>query len=1659
MVFSVFSIAGVSVLTASAAETPNVFNGGGVKVIFTTDQNATETNVDFIDTSSGTYYLKLINNSSQNVTSYSIKDEYQILTLVSGSNSTLAKNGGVAIYKINATNNITETTGANLYDTTARYDTGLNYIYWNIGDVYDFTVTYTLENVYYLSNGTRTQATFTQPAYIGAWNTSDDPKNLTWESSQNAITRATEGIDRDSERVISIKNKNGNVDVGIGFEVAQDSKSIIYQTQLNESGHGSREHQSVSTVIQMFVDTTDLGERPSWGDIEFRMTIKNWANTRRSGLKTYDLDAVLNRSSDSKAGWFALGSNAVDTSKPFSLALTNVMTSWSKTTGSVEVTAGGDRLGVYGNGQLNTTAKRVFGDNEGSIPKQSTRYFAFVGDIFTTDANNTQYRWQTDSYTIGDTLFELTGNDGGYEIFVPNGDSNAKDGFFDVDIYFYVFDKINLHNLVQEVESAGLLSGRYNSGKWNTYVEALKKATSILAAQKTDQYLVNDAYTNLKNAYDDLEKEGNVINKVVEVTHSLYSGDRATSLSSVVEYVLVNKGDSYTPALYSGYANQYNKHDIPTAYTDTSSNLGTLGKVTLNYWNINYRPIQEAIAAIDHILNSDHYQDLDTDNYPGAYRAKLTEYKNTLAGYMSEPVNQPLYDSTVTATINAAKALYEDPDKANHHKKVTLTYDLNYNGIGDAPTVNGTQYSDTFDVSVLYDEAYTVITKDKVSRTAYTFKGWYTAPEGGEEVSAALNLKADTTVYAQWDPIIYTITIVLRDGQFKDPAQKTEINYTIESRITIPNPVKEGWTFKGWEVTPAKGTTWKDNSWSEDKKTLEDEDENDSTSHTFSGKYGNITLTAQWGINEYTVTFDFNETNLAFVEGEFDRVDDFEVTYNNTIPKDQFPEDPTVKGYKFLGWFTDETDPDTEYKNDPITDDTTLYAHWEALPYTISYSIDGISQSPVAYTIEDHKNIADPTKVGYDFAGWKITEVDEDNNWGAVDSVITSLTDTYKHYGNVTLEAQWTPETYTVTFNPNGGVLSGNATATVEYNAILENVPSVDRTGYTFAGWWTEAENGEQVNTADPWSIDPESGKEITLYAHWNPIPYTATFITTIGTIADSGKKTYIKDYDITTTGEFFPTVTKTLDDGAYTFMGWSTEGNESDGGNWAAKIYKENELYKEGDPIPANSYGNVIFTAVWEANHTHTYTDWVSDNNGKHYKQCECGEKTDAVDCVYDEIVVAATCTEAGYTTYKCQVCQYEDMTRRTPGDPATGHKCDETTLDKARSVAPDCLNGGYNVYKCPQCGQDVYETLEALGHSWGEYKEVSVADCTHIGIEQRECARCHEIDEREIPVKGHTYLPENAVVIEPTCTERGYTTNSCILCGEARITDEKQPLGHVYEYTTVDATCTTDGYTEAYCLICQHTEKQNIVKALGHDYYVTVVEPTCTSGGYTEHFCTRCYDTYRDEPTKALGHDYVLITVSPSCTEQGYDSYECSRCHIGYKENYTKPTGHNFIKVGEIPATGTRNGYIVYECENCHIQYQEIIYIGGKALVCATLKDYNGRPVQLAEITATNMITGETFGIMTDLNGYFTYVFPEGTWRLDIHKDLYRDEVCYLEVAGGLVNGQDGKEFELPILVLNDCDCLCHQTSIWAKLFRVIYKLLKLFKPDIQCCYDSTI
>ena len=309
---------------------------------------------------------------------------------------------------------------------------------------------------------------------------------------------------------------------------------------------------------------------------------------------------------------------------------------------------------------------------------------------------------------------------------------------------------------------------------------------------------------------------------------------------------------------------------------------------------------------------------------------------------------------------------------------------------------------------------------------------------------------------------------------------------------------------------------------------------------------------------------------------------------------------------------------------------------------------------------------------------------------------------------------------------------------------------------------------------------------------------------------------------------------------------------------------------------------------------------------------------------------IIAPTCTQKGYTIYKCTGC----------GDSYNGDYTEAKGHDyESKIVKPTCTAQGYTRYTCKTCGNTYTDNfLEAEGHKYGEWTTVKEPTCVDLGKDERTCSVCSYVDERDTDALGHSYKD---TVIDPSCMERGNTVHECERCGYTYTDSYTEPTGHDYgEWVDLTKpTCTASGVMQRKCADCPQTETK-IVSPLGHDYKAELVEPTCLEQGYTTHICSRCGAGYNDTFVPPLGHDYEETEVAPTCTEEGYRGKKCRRCEDAIKTEILKAVGHKFTDSYFI-ATCEEEGYTLHTCLSCGNEYKDNI-------VAATGHDYETEVVR---------------------------------------------------------------------------------------------------------------
>ena len=508
------------------------------------------------------------------------------------------------------------------------------------------------------------------------------------------------------------------------------------------------------------------------------------------------------------------------------------------------------------------------------------------------------------------------------------------------------------------------------------------------------------------------------------VTLDLGGGTLGNSSEDI--QIIVKNGESFTAPATEGLPRPDGiSEDAQLYWTDENGNC--------------YKPGDTVPADVSMLSITGDYEVI---YLPGTYGtgSAVTDMKphNNILTLRGALFTRAGYTQVGWATVDGGEKVYDFEDIYTKNEALTLY-----------PVWNTNKYTITFDTNggseiapITQDYGTQIAAPANPTRKGYTFKGW------DKEIPETMPAE-NITVKAQWEINQYTITFDTNGGSEIAP-----ITQDYGTEITAPdNPTRKGYTFKGWDK--------------EIPKTMPAE---------------NITLKAQWEINQYTITFDTNGgSEIAPITQDYGT----EITA---------PANPTRKGYTFKGW-------DKEIPKTMPAENITLKAQWEINQYTITFDTNGGSEiAPITQDYGTEITAPDkPTRKGYTFKGWD-KEIPE-----------TMPAE------NITVKAQWEINQYTITFDTNGG--SEIAPITQDYGTEITAPDNPTRKGYTFKGWDKEI----------PETMPAEN---ITVKAQWEINQYTITFDTNGG----SEIAPITQDYGTEITAPDNPTRK------GYTFKGWDKE-------------------------------------------------------------------------------------------------------------------------------------------------------------------------------------------------------------------------------------------------------------------------------------------------------------------------------------------------------------------------------------------------------------------------------------------------------------------------------------------------------------------------------------
>ncbi len=248
----------------------------------------------------------------------------------------------------------------------------------------------------------------------------------------------------------------------------------------------------------------------------------------------------------------------------------------------------------------------------------------------------------------------------------------------------------------------------------------------------------------------------------------------------------------------------------------------------------------------------------------------------------------------------------------------------------------------------------------------------------------------------------------------------------------------------------------------------------------------------------------------------------------------------------------------------------------------------------------------------------------------------------------------------------------------------------------------------------------------------------------------------------------------------------------------------------------------------------------------------------------------VEADCTRSGEIVYTCDDCgySYKDSITEPKGHTFV-----------ASTVSPTCTEDGYTEYKC-QCGFSYRsDIVSAKGHEYID--TVTPPTCTSEGYTTHKCPVCnYSYISNHTNTAQHNYKAE---VYAPTCSKQGYTLYSCVDCDDEYTSDYTQKTAHIMLATDTAPTCENEGYTSFTCIECGYTYKSGFQAPLGHKMSSEITEPTCVDEGHATYHCERCDYSYTNV-IKPIGHSFSAIVTMPTLSDMGYTEYTCQNVGCDY-------------------------------------------------------------------------------------------------------------------------------------------------------------------------------
>lgn len=582
---------------------------------------------------------------------------------------------------------------------------------------------------------------------------------------------------------------------------------------------------------------------------------------------------------------------------------------------------------------------------------------------------------------------------------------------------------------------------------------------------------------------------------------------------------------------------------------------------------------------------------------------------------------------------------------------VPITYHLIY-------YLNGGETGANLPSTATYGTSFSV---SHPTKEGYTFDGWQVNDNSGNMLytqtfkTSFINLttydNSSVSFYAIWQVDSYSVK-VFADGGTVNGSSYYTTSVKVDEVGSFPLPIRDGYKLDCYLVT---GMSDGDNHYF--GVNADQAASNTSSLVVTSTRYNNlgylyrfyrnlyiggdlttiVNITACWDPITYLLSFDYGGGSLQSGDSNPSSVD-----YN-----EQFSvASPVRTGYTFDGWCVRDESGDTIYSQTYATSfinltdndgETIVFtAIWTQNRYNIQINYnDGVTSSETRTVYyNDNVTIANPTRKGYTFDGWTITNCLGGTKYNNKNTTFTRLQSTNT---TVVFNATWDPIEYTVAVYETSGSLS--YTKTVEYDSwfYIEQPTSL---GYTFKGWYIDSLNDSSNDYIHYYGTGTSAGDYVTNYsnehytttadmcwfknlvpdnlnnytyftAEWEEITYSIAYEYNGGSVSSANptSTTYYQQFSVIS-----PTKT------GYTFLGWTLSGLSdecghvymvSDGVTMNPYSFNStNGYYYDPDKptslmvMNADLYlclrcesGTVTFTAVWRANYVNITYHYLPAN------------------------------------------------------------------------------------------------------------------------------------------------------------------------------------------------------------------------------------------------------------------------------------------------------------------------------------------------------------------------------------------------------------------------------------------------------------------------------